>query len=441
MSRFSSASLLLAALLGSCAGTGAAAGRLLVGAAALEITPRVESYEDRNGNGHYDEGEPFQDLDGDGRWTATYLAGFGINRIAMGVHDPLWARAVVFEKDGRRVTLIACDLVGLLHGRLRELTSRIEDAGELIVCSTHNHSGPDTVGLWGPLPMIPGVSEAYLRRLADALAGVARRAREARRPATLHAASARVEGVCKDIRPPDHRNEVATSLVARDGSGRAVAVLVNFAMHPEGMGSKNRQVSSDFPHYVREAVERDFPGAVAVYTSGDLGGMQTPDVKGHTWEEIRRCGETIAARVKESQVSAAAVEVLELKVARAPVRFPLENKRFVAGFKGKIFGKDASGVVEQEGEGLVLRSEVVAVRMGGVAWVTVPGEALPEVGSVIRALLEAPVGFVIGLGQDEIGYILPKEAFDPKKYEESMSLGPRTAPTLLDALKPLLKGF
>ena len=89
----------------------------------------------------------------------------------------------------------------------------------------------------------------------------------------------------------------------------------------------------------------------------------------------------------------------------------------------------------------MLRSEVVAVRMGGVAWVTVPGEALPEVGGEIRGLLEAPVGFVIGLGQDEIGYILPKEAFDPKKYEESMSLGPRTAPTLLDALKPLLKGF
>jgi hypothetical protein len=47
----------------------------------------------------------------------------------------------------------------------------------------------------------------------------------------------------------------------------------------------------------------------------------------------------------------------------------------------------------------------------------------------------------VGLGQDEVGYILPKADFDPKKYEESMSLGPATAPTLLDALNNLLKGF
>jgi hypothetical protein len=289
--------------------------------------------------------------------------------------------------------------------------------------------------------MIPGVSEAYLARLRAGIGEAARRACASARPASLYAAEARVEGVCKDIRPPDVRNEIVSSLVARDSGGRAIVVLVNFAMHPEGMGPKNRQISSDFPHYVRETVERDFPGAVAVYTSGDLGGMQTPDVKDHSWEEIRRCGESIAARVRESQASVAPMEVPEVKVARAPVRFPLDNKRFVAGFKGGIFGKDSAGVVEPDGDGFVLRSEVVAVRLGGAAWVTVPGEALPEVGTEITALLEAPHRFVIGLGQDEIGYILPKGDFDPKKYEESMSLGPRTASTLLDVLKTLLKGF
>ncbi len=417
MLRFSSASLLLSVSLCACSAAPALEDRLLVGAAAVDITPAVDGPK------------------------PVYLAGFGTNRTAAGVHDPLWARAIVIEKGGRRVTLIACDLVGLLHGRILQLVSKVEGAGELIVCSTHCHSGPDVVGMWGPLPIVSGVSGAYLRKLQDALAEVARRAIESRRPATLFAAEAKVEGVCKDIRPPDIRNEVAASLVARDDSGRAIAVLVNFAMHPEGMSSKNRMVSSDYPHYVREAVERDFPGAVAVFVSGDLGGMQTPDVKEHTWEEIRRCGETIAARVKESQAMACTLTVPEVKVARAPVRFPLENRRFVAGFKSGLFGSDTEGVVEAEGEAFFLKTEVVAVRLGGVEWVTVPGEALPEVGREVFRLMEAPHRFLIGLGQDEVGYILPKEDFDPKKYEESMSLGPRTAPTLLDALKQLLKGF
>jgi hypothetical protein len=438
-----SASVLLGACLWGCSPPKSPPleDRLLVGAAAVEITPAVETFEDANGNGRYDPGEAFQDLDGDGKWTPTYLAGFGTNRVALGVHDPLWARAVVFEKRGRRVTLVSCDLVGLLHARVRTLTSAIGGAGELIVCSTHCHSGPDVVGLWGPLPMISGVSGATLKRLRDGLAEAVRRAVESRRPASLRAAEAKVEGVCKDIRPPDIRNEVATSLVARDDAGRPIVVLVNFAMHPEGMGSKNRMISSDFPHYVREAVERDFPGAVAVYISGDLGGMQTPDVKEKTWEEIRRCGETIAARVRESQAAAEGVDVPEVKVARANVRFPLENDRFVGGFKSGLFGPDSQGVVVPEGDGFVLTSEVVVARLGSVEMVTVPGEALPEVGREIYKLMEAPHRLLIGLGQDEIGYILPKEDFNPKKYEESMSLGPRTAPTLLDALKPLLKGF
>ena len=416
--------LLIAAFLSSCAGTGAADDRLLVGAAAVDITPPVETVVEK---------------DGISKTIPTYMAGFGTNRTAMGIHDPLWARAIVFEKRGRRVVLISCDLVGLLHGRIRQLAPKVD--GDVIVCSTHCHSGPDVVGLWGPLPILSGVSDAYLKRLKEAMAEAARRAIESRRPATLHAAEARVEGVCKDIRPPDIRNEVAPSLVARDDAGRPIAVLVSFAMHPEGMASKNRQISSDYPHYERAALERDFPGAVAIHVSGDLGGMQTPDVKEHTWEEIRRCGEAIAARVRESQALACAVAVPEIRVARAPVRIPLENKRFLAGFKSGLFGKDTDGVVEAEGEGFVLRSEVVAVRLGEVVLVTIPGEALPEVGREIFRLMDAPHKILIGLGQDEIGYILPKEDFDPKKYEESMSLGPRTAPTLLDALKSLLKGF
>ena len=68
-------------------------------------------------------------------------------------------------------------------------------------------------------------------------------------------------------------------------------------------------------------------------------------------------------------------------------------------------------------------------------------QALPEVGKEVFSLMNAKHRFLVGLGQDEVGYILPKADFDPKKYEESMSLGPETAPTLLDALNHLLKGF
>jgi hypothetical protein len=416
-------------------------GVLYVGAAKVDITPPVETFEDTNGNGRYDEGEPFNDLNGNGKWDPVWLAGFRQARAAFSVHDPIWARAVLFEKDGRRAVVIACDVVGFLHPRVVKLREKIQGVDQVIFASTHCHSAPDTVGLWGPFPGISGLSDTYLRQLEEGVLECVRKAVAARVPATLAAGSAHVEGVCKDIRPPDIRNETAVSLVARGRDGKPVAVVVNFAMHPEGMGSKNRAVTSDYVHYLREAVERDFPGAVALFLSGDLGGMQTPDVKEHTWEEIRRCGETIAARSRASLEGAAEVPVPEVKFASLQIEFPFRNKNFLKAYQAGMLGRDVAwSLREHQGE-FLLRSEVSALRLGEILFVTVPGEALPEVGKEIFALMNARHKFLVGLGQDEVGYILPKADFDPKKYEESMSLGPETAPTLLDALRKLLKGF
>ena len=432
--------VLVLGLLAGCAAPRPGDGILTVGAAKVDITPAVETYEDANGNGRYDAGEPFQDLNGNGKWDPVWLAGFK-PRSADSVHDPIWARAILFEKAGRRAIVISCDIVGFLHPHVRALREKIEGVDLVIFASTHCHSAADTVGLWGPFPGVSGLSDTVLKQLEDGVLECARRAVASRVPASLAAGSARVEGVCKDIRPPDIRNETVASLVARDRAGKPIAVVVNFAMHPEGMGSKNRAVSSDYPHYVREAVERDFPGAVGVFVSGDLGGMQTPDVKEHTWAEIQRCGETIAARAKESLAGAGEVAVPEVKFASATVEFPLRNRRFLAAFQAGTFGKDVGPTLRESQGEYLLRSEVSALRLGEILFVTVPGEALPEVGKEVFSLMNARHRFLVGLGQDEVGYILPKADFDPKKYEESMSLGPETAPTLLDALNTLLKGF
>ena len=169
--------------------------------------------------------------------------------------------------------------------------------------------------------------------------------------------------------------------------------------------------------------------------------MQTPDVKEKTWDEIRRCGETIAARVGESLSKAVAVEVPEIKYESSVVEFPLRNRRFLAAFQSGAFGRDITYTLREFRGEYLLKSEVSALRLGEILFVTVPGEALPEVGREVFSLMNAKHRFLVGLGQDEVGYILPKADFDPKKYEESMSLGPDTAPTLLESLNQLLKGF
>src|SRR6188474_1684503 len=102
--------MLALVLLFGCTSAPTGDGLLYVGAAKVDITPPVETFEDLNGNGSYDAGEPFKDLNGNGKWDPVWLGGFRQARAAFSVHDSIWARAIVFEKNGRRAMVIACDV-------------------------------------------------------------------------------------------------------------------------------------------------------------------------------------------------------------------------------------------------------------------------------------------------------------------------------------------
>ena len=81
-----------------------------------------------------------------------YLAGFGQNRKATKVHDPIMARAVVLadgdDEDRARVGRRGRAVPPERRARPREAAG-VQVRPRL---RTHNHEGPDTLGLWGPSP-------------------------------------------------------------------------------------------------------------------------------------------------------------------------------------------------------------------------------------------------------------------------------------------------
>ena len=89
--------------------------------------------------------------------TPVWIAGYGQNRRATGVHDPLYARAIVISDGKKKVALAAVDVVGLQYPTVQEIRKRLEGFDYVLVASTHNHEGPDTVGIWGPTPFKSGV--------------------------------------------------------------------------------------------------------------------------------------------------------------------------------------------------------------------------------------------------------------------------------------------
>ena len=86
---------------------------------------------------------------------AQYLAGFGINRKSTSVHSRLKARAMVLVMGEQRFAIVGLDNLGLL----REDADWIKRGlygfknGNVLLCSSHTHSAPDLVGMWGPASM------------------------------------------------------------------------------------------------------------------------------------------------------------------------------------------------------------------------------------------------------------------------------------------------
>ncbi|HHO53824.1 MAG TPA: hypothetical protein ENK18_23865, partial [Deltaproteobacteria bacterium] len=277
------------------------------GAASIDITPLVtEGWTDLDGDGYFagsfddpDGLEPFDDADGDGYFDAVFIGGYGPRRPATGVHDPVYARAMILARDGEYLAITSLDLVGLAHPRIWEARDRLAaegfDPARLLVNSTHNHQGPDTVGLWGDtLSMTTGVDWAFQDQVTDAIEAAVRDAAAAMEPVELSIGRVRMRdrspflngsyfggknpdprmhGMIHDGRDPVVVSDQLLVLHAQ-GDGGTVFTLTNWSGHPEVWGSDNTEISSDWVGVAREVIEAQL-GGVALHMPESLGGMQS----------------------------------------------------------------------------------------------------------------------------------------------------------------------
>ncbi len=412
-----------------------------------------------------------------------YLAGFGHDRKATAVHDDLWARAVAVSDGRQRIAIVSVDLIGVFHAdvvKARERLQRSVPGAVLIVSSTHNHEGPDTMGLWGKSGFSSGVDSGYLDGVLTAIADTAALALGRLRPGRLVFGRTRTPDLIEDGRLPRVIDDtlLAMQVVAEDGS--TLGSVVNWGSHPEALGGKNTLVSSDFPHSLRLRMEERL-GGTSVFLVGSIGGLMTPlglKLTGTDGAPIPKDSFALARAVGERAADAAIAALATgrpsvstaLEHRRATVFVPLENRLFRLGaFLGVMDrpvysrGKPASTVFGDD-----LLTEIGYLRLGDAEALLVPAEIYPELvlGGIqnppepaadfagapreraLYTLLTADYRMVIGLANDEIGYVIPRSQWDEKKpfaygraksqYGEVNSVGPSAAAKLAEAFERLL---
>jgi len=372
-----------------------------------------------------------------------YLAGFGNNRRATTIHDDLYVRALTIQSEQTTLALVALDLIGFFRPDVQQVIQRVHESNpqlQIVIASTHTHHGPDTMGLWGPDQKTRGVDEEYLADIKIKIANVILASLSDPQPASVKWTSVHVPGLVKNARNPEIVDDELTLAQFTTADGRPLTTLFNFPCHPEVLWEHNPNITSDYVGYLRDEVEKQ-TGAPCIFFAGALGGMLTPDVKDHSFPEAEFMGKKLAEEglkalgAVSSQQSAISCEKKEIKAK-------LTNILYKLAFGRKLLPdvRDKQGCVH---------SEVNLIKIGDLWLATVPGEMLPKLGlNLKKQLLEAgaKVAGVIGLANDELGYILPTEDFkypwNPFKpgrhYEETNSIGKEIASSVMEGIKSLL---
>ena len=413
-----------------------------------------------------------------------YIAGYGENKPAKGVLDPPHTHAVwIDDLSGKGgIVLVSIDNVGMLNKDVNRLRARLREFAILSGCrsinivSTHSHAGIDTMGIWGPLPL-SGKNPKYMELVFSQTVKAVKDAYANRKLGKLWLGKTDVPDMQEDIRTPIVYSKTLTRLRFEPDDGSRQTYIINFASHSESLQGCNERISADFPHYMREKIKEE-TGAQTLYCVGAIGGMISMDIPNE--KEIRDNGNDFAESTanigkKLAEYALSISEETELKprigTLRQEVYFKAENTLLMIAAKAGILEADEYRM--PDGSGAVMKSEISYIEIDSLKILLLPCEIFPELvyggylsaeesatgygGEINPMPLKEIVGediMIIGLANDELGYVLPPNDFilhdetpyfengrdvhGRRHYEETNSLGPQTAERIAQTVREII---
>jgi hypothetical protein len=351
----------------------------------------------------------------------------------------LTVRALVFEDGGTRVAICSTDFLGfpgVLCERVHRQVPGIP-AEHILIGATHNHSGPDCYGF----PDQTGKTDCdldYIDSVCGALAEAINEAVAELEPAVVKIATGKARGrIAYNYYAEQLYDPRCHVVQVLDAQRKPLAMLINYACHPEVIGPDQGILCPDFVGPLYDQIKAQ-GGGTGIFMNGALGGMVTADCRGpdgkdvQTWDECIRIGHLLADEALRIVGDAAIQDEPELSCHSRTVTFPVENAmlRAVVQMSPLGFELDAAGNVN---------TRLNAINLGTAQMLTIPGEAMPNIGYYLKRNMHGEHNFLFGLTNDAFGYILAKvdfDSFERYEYITRTCLGERTGEILMaEALK------
>jgi hypothetical protein len=370
--------------------------------------------------------------------------GMGIPQPTKEKRGDLTARAIVLRKGNVSVAAVALDLLGFpsaLGDRVRAQVSRIPREN-ILIGSTHTHSAPDCYafpdghgGHTGDLK--------YMNFVCNQAAQAVNEAIDQLQPASIKIATGEAKGkIAYNYYAPDLYDRRLNVIQAVNPQGKTIATLVNYAVHPEVLGNEVGILSPDLIGPLCDRIESR-AGGMALFFNSAQGGMVTADNRNldqprdsgraywndsRTWEECLRIGHLMADESLRIVGGAPEQKDPALFCDSIRVRFPVDSDRMWAVVVG-------SPLRYPHNDDHSIDARINLVNLGDAQILTIPGEALPNIGFYLKRKMRGRHNLLFGLTNEAFGYILTKvdfQSFPRYDYVSRTSLGEMTGEILIE---------
>ena len=362
--------------------------------------------------------------------------GMGTPEIPTGKKGELTVRALVLEKGATRIAIVSIDNIGwpaYLGDRSRKLIKGIAPEN-ILIGATHAHSCPDAYGFTNEKGET-GADLKYLDCCVTQLADAVNEALTKLEPATLKTAVGEAKGKIAFNYYADKLYDPRCGIIqaistSGKNAGKPIATLVNYAVHPEILGTDRKLLSPDLCGPFYDRIESK-AGGLAIFMNSAQGGMVTADTRlengkeANDWNECIRIGNLLADEALRIIEPAPVQQNPEIFCTSKIITFPIDSEimRFV--FKHSPLAAES----RKNNDFSKVSTRLNLLNIGKTQVVTIPGEALPNIGFYVKRKMKSDQPFLFGLTNDAFGYMLTKEdfgSFERYNYISRTSLGEMT---------------
>jgi len=361
--------------------------------------------------------------------------GVGESKATTQKQGELTVRAFVLEENGTRVAIVSTDFLGfpsVLGDRVRAKVKGIPGEN-ILIGATHTHSAPDCYGFVGnPADFADNLKylDTVIEKTADAINDASAHLQEG----TFRIASGPAKGKIAYNYYAEQLYDPRCNIIQTfDTNGKIVATLVNYAIHPEVIGNSQGITSPDLVGPLYDRIQEK-TGAPGIFMNSAQGGMVTadnrlPDKKeARSWSECMRIGTLLADEALRIVDTAPKKESGNLYIASRMVKFPVESPLMLA-----IMQKSPLKYPTSSDNTVTTRMNLI--NFADAQMITIPGEALPNIGYYLKRKMKGKHNFLFGLTNDAFGYILTKvdfNSFERYSYVSRTSLGELTGEILIN---------